>query len=722
MLVLGLLGASLAAQLVAAYLHLPDPSIGSGVANVPFLLSEWSAVCAACIAVFRSAHRTLLLVLPCAALIGNAVGDTLSTVSPAPFPSLADVAYLAFYVLMLATLVVLIARRVRTHDRFIILDVVISALGASSVLVLFLTPVFDAAAAGGSLPAISLSLSYPLLDALLIAGVISFRAHESSRTPWFFLVTGLLLFTVADVIYALQLLEGSFVGGTVLDVAWGVGVLLMAVWVCQASGGGLRSAPPGSSSSWGTIITGSAVLGAVGVLIAASVVSATRIAVVLAGATLAVTVVPLVLRRRDAKRVQERDLITGLRSRWSFEAEVGRTLDSGGTGTLALLILDDLRGIEDQMGSSAGEQFLRHQARTLLDVLPAGVQVARLGEDQFAAFLPPPHSDAIAPMGERLRARLAEPMQLDGVEVRARVRFGTATAPRDGRTLPSLLQRARTSARAPSARGNRQRPSSSGTGAGGFEMLHELRSPRALRQIVLQYQPQLALASNEIDRVEALVRWEHPTRGLLHPGQFLAVLEASGSLTEWSLEILRQAIHQCARWKAAGVPLAVAVNVAGETLDDARFSDALASLIRECELPPSMLTVEVTEQQLLENPTRTADILASLRELGVRTSLDDFGTGFNSLASLRELGVDELKIDRSFVHALVTDARSRALVQSVLTLAGDLGIETVAEGVETREQLDLLRDMQCTFAQGYFISRPLLPEGIDGLERRFHPN
>jgi EAL domain-containing protein (putative c-di-GMP-specific phosphodiesterase class I) len=236
-------------------------------------------------------------------------------------------------------------------------------------------------------------------------------------------------------------------------------------------------------------------------------------------------------------------------------------------------------------------------------------------------------------------------------------------------------------------------------------------------QIVLAYQPQLRLETGTIDRVEALVRWNHPTRGLLQPAQFLPLLERAGNLTEWTREILTQAVQQAARWNDSGTPLAIAVNVTGDALADPEFSSAILPLLAQYDLLPSSLTLEITEQQLLEDPAHAMTVLEPLRGAGIRVALDDFGTGYNSFSSLHELDIDELKIDRSFITSLTTDERSRALVRSIIDLARDLELETVAEGVESPEDLALLSRMNCTYAQGYLISRPISADDIDRLPR-----
>jgi EAL domain-containing protein (putative c-di-GMP-specific phosphodiesterase class I) len=245
--------------------------------------------------------------------------------------------------------------------------------------------------------------------------------------------------------------------------------------------------------------------------------------------------------------------------------------------------------------------------------------------------------------------------------------------------------------------------------------VRELRSPTSHEQLVLMYQPKLRLSTGRVDGVEALVRWQHPTRGLLVPADFVPLLEEAGALREWTSSILNVALDDAARWRQRGTPVGVAVNITAEWLQDARAVHEVLPALGLRSLPPSTLTLEITEQSLVADPEAAWRRIEPLRSAGVRISLDDFGTGYNSLSALHDFPVDEVKIDRSFVEAVGGDARARALVRSTIALAEELGSETVAEGVETEEQRRLLAGMGCTFAQGFLISEPVPAERIDDL-------
>jgi diguanylate cyclase (GGDEF)-like protein len=686
------------------------------------MLSEWTGVAACAAAVILAPVRRAFTVLAVAGIAANTLGDTLffaytGESGAAPFPNPADFAYLAFYVLMLFSLLALARDRLRTHDRLVVLDAIVGSLGAASVIALVLTPVLDAAAEGTDALMVVLYVAYPVLDVLLVAVLLGFRASDRSGTPWFLLVAGLGLFATADIVYALQVPENAYVVGTVLDATWTIGVLFMVAWICQTTARPLKATGSAVPTRAGTAVTASAILGALIVLVISPIVSASVIATVLAAATLAATVVPVVVRRRAVGRIRAFDPVTGLLNRSSFEQAVDRSLHSPAPAALLVVNLDDLGSVREGLGHSASDELLRTLANVVRAAFPRGTEIGWLGGDQFAVFVPGAGPGSQTERIRDLRRRMAEPVTIAGIELRTSASVGVATRPENGHTFAALVHFARAARREADARRTTAHIEVDGTSSGQLKTLHELRSPVRPEQIVLEYQPQLRLATGTIDRVEALVRWNHPTRGLLQPAQFLPLLERAGNLTEWTREILTQAVQQAARWNESGTPLAIAVNVTGDALADPEFSSAILPLLAEHDLLPSSLTLEITEQQLLEDPAHAMTVLGPLRGAGIRIALDDFGTGYNSFSSLHELDIDELKIDRSFIASLTTDERSRALVRSIIDLARDLDLETVAEGVEGPDDLALLSRMNCTYAQGYFISRPISAADMDRLPR-----
>jgi EAL domain-containing protein (putative c-di-GMP-specific phosphodiesterase class I) len=239
----------------------------------------------------------------------------------------------------------------------------------------------------------------------------------------------------------------------------------------------------------------------------------------------------------------------------------------------------------------------------------------------------------------------------------------------------------------------------------------ELRTALHNDQLVLHYQPKLTLATGRIDGVEALVRWRHPQRGLVYPDQFLSIAEAAGLMPALTTVVLDQALRQCATWRAAGIELSVAVNLSASDFLDAELPSLVHALLANLELPPSALHLEITETVLLNDGERSVAVLEGLSRSGLRVAIDDYGTGYSSLAYLANLAVHDLKLDRSFIQAMDGDSlaahRAACIVSSTIALARGLGLGFIAEGVETATSLAFLTELGCETIQGYYLSRPL---------------
>jgi EAL domain-containing protein (putative c-di-GMP-specific phosphodiesterase class I) len=235
----------------------------------------------------------------------------------------------------------------------------------------------------------------------------------------------------------------------------------------------------------------------------------------------------------------------------------------------------------------------------------------------------------------------------------------------------------------------------------------ELREAIDEGDLLLHYQPKIELATGLVDSVEALVRWKHPVRGVLAPDTFIALAERTGLIWDLTTWVLRTALQQCATWRSEGMDVPVAVNLSPRALGQRDLVSVVRQALSEAGVPPSWLTLEITENAFPENTRVLTETLRQLGELGVRMSVDDFGTGWSSLSKLKELPVQELKIDRSFIFALAEDATDHSIVRSVLDLSRSLGLTVVAEGVETDAVRRLLRDLGCPLAQGYLFSRPI---------------
>jgi diguanylate cyclase (GGDEF)-like protein len=419
------------------------------------------------------------------------------------------------------------------------------------------------------------------------------------------------------------------------------------------------------------------------------------------------------LRRQAAEnaRLARHDALTGLPNRTAFHQALGALVDGGTPAAVLLLDLDRFKEINDALGHDTGDRLLTQVGPRLREALNADALVARLGGDEFAVLQPGLSDGREARLvAQSLLGALAEPFALGDTTLHTEASIGIALHPLHGTDVATLVQRADV-AMYEAKRGH--------TGAELYTveddpyratrlmLLGEL--PRALAedQLVLHFQPKLCVATGRPVGAEALVRWQHPTRGLLMPADFIPLAEHTGLIHELTLWVLEHALDQCRRWRDAGLDLQIAVNLSAANLLDARLPNDVARLIVAAGVPPSALALEITESVAMTDPTRAREVLGVLRSMRVALSVDDYGTGHSSLAYLGGLPVTELKIDRAFVTDLAEDATCAAIVRSTVELAHNLGLKVVAEGVEDERALEHLRAQGCDLAQGFHLSRPL---------------
>jgi diguanylate cyclase (GGDEF)-like protein len=381
--------------------------------------------------------------------------------------------------------------------------------------------------------------------------------------------------------------------------------------------------------------------------------------------------------------------------------------------TLAALLLIDLdrfKEVNDTMGHEQGDRLLVEVAARLRGLLRSTDILARLGGDEFAVLAALPHRGALGEVATRLHAALARPFDLGGVAIELGASIGIALQPDHGDDVSTLLRHAdvamyeaKRSATSIETYDCERDPYS----AERLALLGELRRALDNDELVLHFQPKVALESGSAIGVEALIRWQHPERGLLGPGDFLAIAERTGLIADITRWVLDAAVRQCGEWRREGIDMPVAVNLAAANIVDSTLPDAVAEALRRWDVPGDRLECEISEDTVMGDPRRATDVLERLRALGVRLSLDDFGTGHSSLSYLKRLPLDEVKIDRSFVIGMADDASDAAIVRSTIDLARHLGLAVVAEGVETAEVLDVLASLDCDVAQGFLLSRPL---------------
>jgi diguanylate cyclase (GGDEF)-like protein/PAS domain S-box-containing protein len=383
---------------------------------------------------------------------------------------------------------------------------------------------------------------------------------------------------------------------------------------------------------------------------------------------------------------------------------------------LLLMDLDRFKEVNDTFGHHFGDMLLKQVAFRLSNQLSPADTVARLGGDEFAMVLVnAADSNAVAATARRLLNTLQQPFVVDGQVLEVGASIGVAIAPDHGNDARTLLRRADVAMYAAkhSQTGYTFHQHDLEPRSGEqLSLVVEMRHAIERNEFELYFQPKLHLRSGLITRVEVLVRWNHPVRGLLTPVVFIPVAERTGlikPLTDW---ILDRALQQCREWQDVGVPLHIAVNVSAKSLQEQTLPAKVNALLSKWDIDPRFLKIEITESSIMADPAHALAILSMLQSMGVRLSVDDFGTGYSSLTHLRELPVDEIKIDKSFVMGMGNSEADAAIVRTVIDLAHNLGKQVCAEGVETERAWWRLREMGCDLAQGYWISKPLNAAGI----------
>lgn len=387
---------------------------------------------------------------------------------------------------------------------------------------------------------------------------------------------------------------------------------------------------------------------------------------------------------------------------------------------LVLLDLDRFKEVNDTLGHHAGDILLNETAARLREALRSSDTIERLGGDEFAALLPGADAEAAGETAQRLLRALEPAFDLNGHQVRMRASVGIALAADDDETPEALLRRADMAMYAAKRTGAGYSLYNAEYDQNSTERLaltEDLRQAIANGELELHYQPKLDLRTGHVTSVEALARWRHPLRGPIAPSEFIPLAESAGLIEPLSRWVLTEALRQCREWRDVGLALDVAVNLSMRDLHSADLPGTVANLLDAHGLKPDSLIVEITESSLMADPQRALAISAALRRMGVRLAIDDYGTGYSSLAYLKQLAVHELKIDQAFVRNLATSADDAAIVRSTIGLAHDLGLVVVAEGVEDQRACKLLTADGCDVVQGYYISRPVPPAEIESFVR-----
>ena len=681
-------------------------------------------------------------------------GDTIYNIltdffhEPEPFPSVADASYLFTYPLAAAGIVQMIRMRAPRRDVTALVDALLLAGGLTLLLWVFIiTPTVHQA--GVTWFDSAVSIAYPVGDVLLLVVILRLLTGGGVR-GWSpaLLVAGALGLMASDVAYALVRLYGTWHIGSPADLGW---VVFYICWgAAPLHPSMVRLTEP--YERLGVLTAGRVIPLALAALIAPVVllvevfrgqVKDAGVIAVFSAVMFILVIIRLTLQGRQqlyqesiaasramVKELRNRayhDALTGLGNRARFqersEKAFKRVEESGGVVCMLLIDLDNFKEVNDTLGHRAGDELLVTAARRLAATVRPGDLPVRFGGDEFAVLLADgsPTEGAEALAGRLIRTFRA-PFQIGEAQAEVRASIGVATSADSSEVVETdeadvLLRNADLALYA-------AKESGKGTWTRYHAGLHEaamerlrLRASldRAIErdELFLVYQPIIALQGQErVSGFEALVRWQHPELGLLTPNQFIPLAEETGQIVPLGDWIMNRAITDAARWNASRAPAEaryVTVNASAHQFLEGSFVSSIDRRLKEHRLPSELMILEITETAFLHHHgSEVSENLNALARIGVRIAVDDFGTGYSSIAYLRDLSIHVLKADRSFVEHIGDDPSHLRLLQGIVTVASALEIDVVAEGVETAEQRDLLRDMGCTYAQGFYFS-PAVP-------------
>ncbi|MFZ5525021.1 MAG: putative bifunctional diguanylate cyclase/phosphodiesterase [Pseudomonadota bacterium] len=378
---------------------------------------------------------------------------------------------------------------------------------------------------------------------------------------------------------------------------------------------------------------------------------------------------------------------------------------------LIMMDLDQFKAINDTLGHQTGDLVLQQIATRLQHVLRSSDTVARLGGDEFAVLLTAvtAHAGAVVTANKILET-IRQPLKIENHTLHVGASLGIVFSPEHGDDPATLLRcadvamysakRAQTGFEIYNVEQDLQNTRK-------VALQNDLRAAIEENQLILHYQPKIDLATNRVCSVEALVRWQHPTEGLIFPDDFVPIAEQNGLIRPLTRSVLKMALQQSTVWQQKGLALPIAINISGINLQDPTFSDQVIETMRDYAVSPALLEMEITETALMEDPLAAIETIRKLRDIGIIVAIDDFGTGYSSMAYLKKLLVAKIKVDKSFVMDMVNNANDLVIVRSTIDLAHNLGMSVVAEGVETETALEQLRSLGCDVAQGYHMSRPI---------------
>ena len=667
------------------------------------------------------ARRTALILLG-GALAAWAVGSMSITAAsleaPTHFPAPGEWLFLLSYFGMAGYLILDVDRK-QLRPSIGWLDVAVICGGTACLASLMLVTPIRIASGQEGLPLL-LALVYPLADMMLAVVVLgqALSRVRTDRRQAIMLGAAFLLLAAGDSAFALQVSAITYDFGALSNVLWGGSFALLVSAACRPPELVIRAMPKASGTR---LVVGAGII-AVTVLALRPHDSLAYYIVPPAVFTLAAVSARMGLALRDANRAAEAfalsqtDDLTKLPNRRAVRTRIEQRIADGRPLGLMLLDLDGFKEINDALGHHAGDVVLKFVAVRLRESVSADVMVARLGGDEFAILLGSKAEIELMEIARQILAELDKPVYVDGIEIRPSGSVGIAVVSDTDSEEGEVLRRADVAM---------YQAKATRTGVALYDahldefsrsrlqLAEDLRKGIAEGQLEVWYQPQVDAATKQIGSVEALVRWRHPTQGLLSPVAFLPAARRAGLMGALSDSIARTAVRDLHRLRGAGLDLRMAINCAPPELLSNTFLPRLYACLDEWDVPADHLVLEVTEDSFLADPQRARSILRDVRRHGIQVSIDDFGTGFSSLTYLRDLPVHELKIDRSLIRDVATDERSRMIVASTVQLAHALDMRTVAEGVEQAVDSAELVAMGIDVLQGYHFSRPLPASEIE---------
>ncbi len=658
----------------------------------------------------------------CSFMAGNLYYLAKNATGEVPFPSWADLGYLGIYPFLLAAVLLAIGRYVVGLQLSALTDAAIAVLAATAAEAWLIVPLVDEASMT-SLAGL-LSVAYPVGDLMVAAAALGALGLVGRAGGSLFasVAVGLLIISFADAVYLYRLTFDAYEVGTPLDALWALGFAI-------AASGAWRSTPPA-----GYVVPGS------GSLVIASFGAATAVAVLAVGPSFEAHSLPRIFAilaliacgarvllafstMREIAVLREQALtddLCGIANRRALYLQMDSLLpvddaDADNEMEPTALVLIDLnrfKEVNDAYGHAAGDHLLLAVVRRFskaLAGLPVDATLARLGGDEFAVLMPHTSRDDALHAVAALRDTLSVPVDLDGVLLHVQASVGLAIAPEHGRGRSDLLFAADTAMYAAKSTGeefSEFTPAVSGDRRQRRQIAEDLYDALNRDELSVFYQP-LVGRDRQVVAAEALVRWEHPTRGHLTPADFLDVAERHRLTLAITERVLDVALPTFAAWHRQGKRVGCSVNISASDLSDNALVRVVGAALRKHDFPPALLTIEITETAMMRNPESALRIFHALHDLGVELSIDDYGTGQSSLEYLLRLPIDVLKLDRVFSADVAQDSRAQEIVRSTVQLAHALGLQLVAEGVETEATLHTLIDLGTDFIQGWHVGFPM---------------